>query len=166
MDTNDATAVKRNARATLSRLYDARVAATTEKIDPMRAKANAALKDVDKFEVEKLSGQWGSDTIPKAPEDNWEIPLLTLRQLMPGATGDQDDSRELDLSFKADRIDFIVVQRPLTVNEKREGCAIEDPADVDWTIPTQDEYEDVMGLVFDVYTDDRPEMVHSFKWSS
>ena len=127
MDTNDASAVK------LSRLYDARVAATTEKIDPMRAKANAALKDVDKFEVEKLSGQWGSDTIPKAPEDNQEIPLLTLRQLMPGATGDQDDSRELDLSFKADRIDFIVVQRPLTVNEKREGCAIEDPADVDWT---------------------------------
>ena len=85
MDTNDATAVKRNARAALSRLYDARVAATTEKLDPLRAKANAALKDVDNFEVEKLDGQWGCDTVPGVPEANKEdVPLLTLRQLMPG----------------------------------------------------------------------------------
>ena len=118
MDTNDATAVKRNARATLSRLYDARVADTTARIDPMRARANAALKDVDKFEVEKLDGQWGADSIPKAPEVNSdEMPMLTLRQLMPGSTGDEDEDRELDLSFRADRIEFIVVQRPLNEAE-------------------------------------------------
>ena len=166
MDTNDATAVKRNARATLSRLYDARVAATTEKLDPLRAKAKAALKDVDNFEVEKLDGQWGCDTVPGIPEANKEeVPLLTLRQLMPGSTGDQDEDRELDLAFKADKIEFIVVQRPLTNSEKQQGIAIEDASDVDWSIPTQEEYEDVMGLVFDVYTE-KPEMVHNFSWSS
>lgn len=83
---------------------------------------------------------------------------------MPGSTGSQDDDRELDLAFRADRIEFIVVQRPLTANERRESNAIEDPSDVDWNIPTQEEYEDVMGLIFYVYTDERPEMVHSFSW--
>ena len=60
MDTNDVTAVKRNARATISKLYDARVAATMEKIDPLRAKANAALKDVDNFEVGAAAYQLGN----------------------------------------------------------------------------------------------------------
>ena len=167
MDTNDVSAVKKNARATISKLYDARVAATTEKIDPLRAKANAALKDVDNFEVEKLDGQWGADTVPHATAANpEEVPLMTLRQLMPGSTGDEDEDRELDTAYKADKIEFIVVQRPLTANEEKAGNAIEDPADVDWTIPTQDEYEDVMGLVFDVHTDEKPEMVHTFSWSS
>ena len=166
MDTNDASAVKRNARATLSRLYDARVAATTEKIDPLRAKAREALKDVDNFEVEKVDGQWGTDTVPHAPEINPEdAPLLTLRQLMPGSTGDEED-HELDNKFRANKIEFMVVQRTLTPNERKEGHAIEDPSDVDWTIPSQEEYEDVMGLVFDVYTDEKPEMVHGFSWSS
>ena len=167
MDTNDVSAVKKNARATISKLYDARVAATTEKIDPLRAKANAALKDVDNFEVEKLDGQWGADTVPHAAAANPdEVPLMTLRQLMPGSTGDEDEDRELDTAYKADKIEFIVVQRPLTPTEEKAGNAMEDAADVDWTIPTQDEYEDVMGLVFDVHTDEKPEMVHTFSWSS
>ena len=135
MDTNDVTAVKRNARATISKLYDARVAATIEKIDPLCAKANAALKDVDNFEVEKLDGQWGADTVPHAAVANQEeVPLLTLRQLMPGSTGDEDEDRDLDNAFKANKIEFIVVQRPLTTNEKTEGNAIEDPADVDLSL--------------------------------
>ena len=155
MDTNDVSAVKRNAQATISRLYDARVAATTERLDPLRAKARATLKDVDNFEVEKLDGQWGTDTVPKAPAANAEdAPMLSLRQLMPGSTGDEDEDTELDIKYKADKIEFMLVQRPLTDVEQIEGHAIEDASDMDWAIPTQDEYEDIMGLVFDVYTDD------------
>ena len=85
---------------------------------------------------------------------------------MPGSTGDQDDDRELDNTFRADRIDFILVQRPLTVDEAKVGGQIEDPADVDWAIPSQEEYEDAMGLIFDIFTDECPELVHRFSWSS
>ena len=111
MDTGESTAPKRNTRLDITKLFDARVAATTERVDPLRAKANAALKDVDNFEVEKLSGKWGADTVPQAPAapDPENAPLLTLRQLMPGSTGDQDDDRELDNAFRADRIEFILL---------------------------------------------------------
>ena len=37
---------------------------------------------------------------------------------------------------------------------------------MDWTIPTKEEYEDAMGLVFHTFTEDRPELVHRFSWSS
>ena len=169
MDTGGATASssKRNTRLDISKQYDARVAATTEKVDPFRAKANAALKNVD-YEVEPLSGQWGADTVPQAPAamNPEDAPLLTLRQLMPGSTGSQEEDRELDNAFWADRIEFILVQRPLTSDEANVGGQIEDAADVDWTIPSKEEYEDAMGLVFHIFTDERPELVHRFSWSS
>ena len=169
MDTDSAaSAPKRNTRLSLTQQYDARVAETTKRVDPLRAKANAELKDADEFEVEKLEGQWGSDTVPQAPAaaNPDDAPLVTLRQLMPGSTGSQDDDRELDQAFKANKIEFILVQRPLTTDETRVGGQIEDPADVDWSIPSQEEYEDAMGLVFHTFTDDRPELVHRFSWSS
>ena len=119
MDTGEASKTKRNARLNITKQYDARVAATSEKVDPLRAKAKAALKDVDNFEVEPLNGQWGADTVPKAPAamNPEDAPLVTLRQLMPGSTGEQDEDQELDRAFRADRIDFILVQRPLTDTE-------------------------------------------------
>ena len=86
MDTGDASTSKPNARLDITKQYDARVAATTQKVDPFRAKANEALKDVDNFVDEKMSGQW-------------DAPLLTLRQLIAGATGEQDDDQELDHVF-------------------------------------------------------------------
>ena len=138
MDTSSSS--KRNARLDITQQYDARVVATTERIDPLRAKANKVLKDADEFEIELLSGQWGSDTVPQAPEPTKpeDAPLLTLRQLMPGSTGSLDDGWELDQVFRADRIEFILVQRPLMANESREAGQIEDLTDVDWTIPSQE----------------------------
>ena len=37
---------------------------------------------------------------------------------------------------------------------------------MDWDIPSQEEYEDTMGLVFHLFTEDKPELVHRFSWSS
>ena len=51
----DTSGVKKSLRASLTEQYEARVAETTEKIDPNRAKANAILKD-DEMEVEPLTG--------------------------------------------------------------------------------------------------------------
>ena len=55
----------------------------------------------------------------------------------------------------------MVVQRPLTPDEVQADNVLKDAADVDWPIPDQSEYEDIMGVTMDVYTDERPELVHA-----
>ena len=47
-----------------------------------------------------------------------------------------------------------------------EYSVIEDPGDVDWDIPTPTEYEDIVGHLFDIFTDEDPELIHAFRWSS
>ena len=95
-----------------------------------------------------------------------DSPLLTLRELMPGSTGSSKDDTDLDQSFRADRIEFMVVQRDLTASEARESGVIEDPGDVDWDIPTAEQYEDIVGHLFDIFTDDDSQLIHAFRWSS
>ena len=126
-------------------------------MDPHRAAAREALGDVDNLEKEAK---------PQQPTNFLDAPMLTLRELMPGGTGDQDPDGDLDQAFRADRIDFIVVHRPLSANEVQVDGVIDDPANVDWSIPEKEDFEDCMGLLFDFYTDEAPELVHAFGWSS
>ena len=165
----DTSGPKRNVRASLTKKYEARVAETIKKVDPHRATARETLKDVDNLEKESLSGSVSADKVklaPPTPTTFLEAPLLTLRELMPGGTGDQDPDDDLDQAFRADRIDFIVMHRPMTSNEKLADNVLEDVADVDWEIPEKEEFEDVMGLLFEIYTEEAPELVHAFGWSS
>ena len=83
--------------------------------------------------VEELSGTWGTykDPLPAESTNYMDAPLMTLRDLMPGDTGKKDDDPELDKSFRADKVEFMVVQRILTADEAREHAVIEDAADVD-----------------------------------
>ena len=37
---------------------------------------------------------------------------------------------------------------------------------MDWDIPSQEEFEDAMGKVFDLFTDEDSSLVHTFKWAS
>ena len=84
-----------------------------------------------------------------------DTPLLT-----PGLTGGDED-RDLDQTFRSDKIEFMIVHRQLDPDEVCEGSVLKDPADVDWAIPSLSEYEDIMGLCMDIYTDDHPELVHT-----
>ena len=167
MDTSSTTA-KKTIRANLTAQYDARVASTLEKVDPNRAKAKAALGQDDHIEVESMEGEWGGykDPLPSTSQEYSETPLLTLRELMPGATGGDDKDPQLDQSFRADRIEFIVTRRKLTKEENEVDMVLKDAADVDWSIPDAAEFEDIMGNAMDIYTDERPELVHALSWSS
>ena len=130
------------------------------------SKAKELLKE-ENMDVEALEGEFEAykDPLPQKSSNYMDTPLLTLRELMPGLTGDEE-GRELDQSFRSDRIEFMVVHRQLDPEEARVGSVIKDPADVDWAIPTQAEYEDIMGLCLDIYTDDHPDLVHAISWSS
>ena len=165
----DTSAPKRNIRADLTKLYEARVAETTKKVDPHRATAREKLGDTDNFEKEPLVGSYVAATVqpkPQPPQSFLEAPLLTLRELMPGNTGDEDPEGDLDQSFRADRIECLVMHRPLTEGEKQLDGVIENPGDVDWSIPEKEDFEDCMGLLFEIYTEEAPELVHAFGWSS
>ena len=166
MDTSSSK--KKTLRASLTEPYEARVATTLEKVDPNRAKARAILKDEETMEVESLDGEWDGykETLPSDAKAYIDTPLLTLRQLMPGSSGGDEDDQDLDQSFRADKIEFMVVRRPLTPAEKQADTVLVDPGDVDWSIPEQSDYEDIMGTALDIYTDDRPELVHALAWSS
>ena len=113
MDTTPAPA-KKNLRADITRKYDERVAATTEKLDPHRARAQRLLKDVEDGETTSFEGTFqASKEAPKyaAPIAYKDAPLLTLRDLMPGSTGADEEDGDLDQSFRADKIEFLVMSR-------------------------------------------------------
>ena len=169
MDTSAAgsSPVKRNLRADITRKFDERVVATLERVDPHQAKAREVLGDVDGFELEEFRSSFTAPTHAKPASTSYlDAPLLTLRQLMPGSTGEGDDDGELDQAFRADKNEFLVIHRELTHNEVKQDCVLEDIGDVDWRIPTQEEYEDLMGQVVDVFTDEQHALVEALKWSS
>ena len=168
MDTSAGPSTKRSLRAAITRQYENRVAQTTEKIDPNRTKARELLGDVDNFELEEVEGTFTAPAqrASTAQVEYLDAPLMTLRELMPGNTGDGDDDSELDQAFRADKIEFLVMQRPLTQDEIQADHVLEDVGSIDWSIPTQEEYEDLMGQVLDVYTDDNPYLVDALNWSS
>ena len=150
-------------------LYDERVAETTAKIDPHRAKARTLLKDVNDGEVTDFEVTFTGPKDPpmyESPKPYLEAPLLTLRELMPGSTGDDEEDSELDQSFRADKIEFLVMVRNITDTEKEADTVLEEVGEIDWDIPSHDEFEDVMGMVFDLFTDEDSELVHAFKWAS
>ena len=119
------------------------------------------------MQVEHIDGEWNGykEPLPPVAQSYEDTPLLTLRELMPGATGGDDDDRELDQSFWADKIEFMVVQRNLAPPEVEADIVLKDPANVDWEIPDQAQYEDIMGTTLDIYMDEHPELVHALAWS-
>ena len=106
MDTS--TTAKRSLRAALTEQYEARVASTMERVDPNRAKARLVLKEED-MEFEALDGEWDGykEPLPQESTSYMDAPLLTIRQLMPGSTSDDEEDRELDQSFRADKIESV-----------------------------------------------------------
>ena len=148
--------------------YDERVASTLEKVDPNRAKPKAILKEND-MEIEDLDGEFDSykEPLPEVKQTYMEAALLSLRELMPGTTGNDDDDRDLEQSFRADRLEFMMVHRELSPEEAKVNTVLKDAADVDWSIPTHEKFEDIiMGHAMDVHTDDCSELVHALSWSS
>ena len=117
--------------------------ATTERLDPHRAKARSLLKDVADGDVTPFEGEFTAPKNPpklQAPASYLDAPLLTLRELMPGSTGEDEEDGELDQSFRADKIEFLVMVRNITAAEKDVDSVLEEVGDIDWDIPSHEEF--------------------------
>ena len=139
MDTSAGPSAKKSLRASLTAQYDARVASTLEKVDPNRAKAKEILQEED-MDTEALTGEFEAfkEPLPEVKQTYMEAPLLTLRELMPGATGDDDDSPDLDQSSERTRWSSWSSTAPCH-GMRRRRTPSSMMLDVDWSIPDQSE---------------------------
>ena len=95
-------------------------------------------------------------------------PLYTYsRSLMPGLAKDCDpDDHSLNQTFRADKVEFLVVSRPATADEDARKQQLVNVNTADWDIPKDDEYEDAMGLAINEFTRADSDLIHVICWSS
>ena len=86
---------------------------------------------------------------------------------MPGKAqyADMDDA-SLNTSFRTDKIEFLVVSRPLSPAEDAAQQQITDVNEADWDIPKEAEYDDVMGEAINKFTETDSDLIHVICWSS
>ena len=81
---------------------------------------------------------------------------------MPGRAQQADlEDRSLDQSFRADKIEFVVVSRIATPDESTRKQQIIDVNLAEWEIPSEAEFSDAMGLVIDKYTETDLSLIHT-----
>ena len=86
---------------------------------------------------------------------------------MPGKAQETDlDDRSLDQSFRADKIEFVLVCRIATPDEDKRKQQIIDVNVAEWEIPSEKEFNDAMGLVIDKYIETDISLIHTICWSS
>ena len=89
------------------------------------------------------------------------------RELMPGIAQEADkDDRSLDQSFRADKIEFVLVSRKASKIELERHQQVTDVNQADWDIPPTKEYDDAMGMAIDEFTRTDRSLIHVINWSS
>ena len=138
-----------------------------QKSDAFRAKKNpdsVKKRDNDEdFEIKDLKRKVYTASSYKlsAPKPYIEQPTITLRSLMPGNSKDADpDDRQLDMSFKAEKVEFLLVARPITAREIKEGCILESVNNSAWDIPEAEDYEDAMGKATNMLCTRNKHLIH------
>jgi hypothetical protein len=162
MECDDSTS--KTLRSTLSEAYHARAEETRAKQGQTRS-----IPDPDNYEEEELSGtiKASSGPSPCGPVPPSQVPVLSLRELMPeGAQNTDPEDRTLDVKFRADKVEFLLVKRAVTDEERASGKVLSDVNECGWQIPTADEYFEAIGKATDAYTDQDPTFIHGLSWSS
>ena len=96
-----------------------------------------------------------------APKPYIEQPTITLRSLMPGDSKDADpEDRRLDMSFKTEKVEFLLVARPITDREIKEGCIVESVNESAWDIPEAEDFEDAMGKATNMLCTGNKHLIH------
>ena len=138
-----------------------------QKSNAFRAKKNPdAVKkrdNDDDFEIKDLKQKIytaSAYNLP-APKPYIEQPTISLRSLMPGDSKDADpEDRRLDMSFKAEKVEFLLVARPITEREIKEGCILESVNQSAWDIPEAEDFEDAMGKATNMLCTGNKHLIH------
>jgi hypothetical protein len=153
-------------RASITDKYHERVDATQAKLGK-EAKPRDKPEDVEEEELLDVTFKAPKDPVPCQPISKAEAPLLSLRELMPEGVQNTDmEDRTLDAKFRADKVEFLLMARAATDEEKTAGIVLHDAGEKEWEIPEPSEYFEVMGKATSRYTDKDRSFIHGLSWSS
>ena len=86
---------------------------------------------------------------------------------MPGEARNADpDDISLNQTFRADKVEFLLVARAAIPAESAQNRQVLDVNNADWDLPKEAEYEDAMGYAIDEFTRTDRTLIHVINWSS
>ena len=88
-----------------------------------------------------------------------DAPLLNLKDLLPEGVNCNDDDSSLNETFRATRLEFII----LACEDDDEDV---DEDDLLWEIPDQDTFDEAVGRAVEIFTEKDPDRITSLAWSS
>ena len=157
---NEGESAPKTARTDISNKYAQKSEEYRSKKNPESAKPK---ESDDDFVIKDLKRKVypASKYLLPAPRPYSEQPTITLRGLMPGDSKDADpEDRRLDMSFKAEKVEFLLVARPITEREIKEGCILESVNDSAWDIPEVEDFEDAMGKATNMMCQSNKQLIH------
>ena len=116
---------------------------------------------------EKKSFKVPKKTVPKVKKYT-DAPLLNLKDLLPpDIECDDVHDKDLDSTFRATRLEFILLAQTLPLDETLDpDIAAVDDNDLEWSIPDQDTFDDVVGDAVFTFTENEPTRIDTLAWSS
>ena len=148
-------------RERITHAYEKKTKETRDKRDETRTTPSVQF-DVDTTNAGEVVRD---TTVPLlAPTTLAEAPTLTLKDLVPEHDKDDLVQYDQDETFKAERIEFVVVERDVVPGE-------DDPAkrsdrDFDWEIPERKTFDAIMGKTIDEFTDEDWDLLDYMSFSS
>ena len=112
------------------------------------------LKIVPETEVVRVPKQ-----APKKATSYADAPLLNLKDLLPPDLVPDNEDLTLDTTFRATRLEFVVLSFDSDDVLLDPGT---DDDDMEWGIPTQEVFDDVVARAVNIFTKDNPDLILSF----
>ena len=142
----------------LSAIYEAKIKAT-------QAKKSGTAPDQDtNFKVVPVNKTVTANPNAAAAKklEYKNAPLLTLRSLLPDSLDDgtqlaleiPDGTKNLDCTFRADRLEFVIMTRKI------------DDDNAEWEIPEPADFDELMNIAIADFIDDDLTRMNAIQWSS
>lgn len=86
---------------------------------------------------------------------------------MPGDSKEADkEDKRMDMSFKSEKVEFLLVARPVTQGEITDGFISQSVNNSEWDIPEIEDFEDCMGQAVNSLCKHNTKLIHQISWSS
>ena len=148
-------------REKLTHVYQKKTKETREKRDDGKTTPSVQLRVDTTHAGEKVK----STTVPLLePVKLADAPTLSLKDLVPEQDKYGIESQGQDESFKADRIEFVVVEREFAIGE--ETAPPGSDRDYEWEIPERNFFDAIMGQAIEKYTEEDWDRIDYLTFSS
>ena len=148
-------------REKLTQVYHKKTKETRSKHDEDRVTPSVAFRIDSTHAGEKVKNA----TVPLlAPTTLADAPTLSLKDLVPEQDVHDLDGQGESESFKAERIEFVIVERE--VDPEESGASSKSDRDYEWEIPDRSTFDAVIGEAIDKFTEEDWDRIDYVSFSS